>query len=224
MEGYNYELYHHGILGMHWGIRRYQNPDGTLTAAGKKRYRTDEDLNKYGKTRKEVINRLDKAAEKLISKSDEYYEKSQYSQEEKAFKRMQAQKAYENRDDENYKNKDDFSSYKSKLKEYDVYDEDNDKDYQMSKKLSDKANDFAIDARRLGKDYVKNNKTISTVLGTAIGAYAGYKIADKKGMSGKSFATSILASSIASATVANVAAGKLSEHAQNKTEKKYGFR
>ena len=33
-----YELYHHGILGMHWGIRRYQNKDGSLTAAGKKRY------------------------------------------------------------------------------------------------------------------------------------------------------------------------------------------
>lgn len=33
-----YELYHHGILGMHWGIRRYQNKDGTLTSAGKKRY------------------------------------------------------------------------------------------------------------------------------------------------------------------------------------------
>lgn len=31
------ELYHHGIKGMRWGIRRYQNPDGSLTPAGRKR-------------------------------------------------------------------------------------------------------------------------------------------------------------------------------------------
>ena len=41
-------LSHHGILGQKWGVRRYQNSDGTLTSAGKKRYDRDvqENLSK----------------------------------------------------------------------------------------------------------------------------------------------------------------------------------
>lgn len=37
----NGELYHWGIKGMKWGVRRYQNEDGTLTTAGQKRYARD---------------------------------------------------------------------------------------------------------------------------------------------------------------------------------------
>lgn len=36
------ELYHWGVKGMKWGVRRYQNKDGSLTPAGKKRYEVDD--------------------------------------------------------------------------------------------------------------------------------------------------------------------------------------
>lgn len=36
-------LWHWGIKGMKWGVRRYQNPDGTLTAEGKRRYNDHPD-------------------------------------------------------------------------------------------------------------------------------------------------------------------------------------
>lgn len=49
------EFYHHGIKGMKWGVRRYQNPDGSLTAEGQKRYDRDVRENNAKKKDNRVI-------------------------------------------------------------------------------------------------------------------------------------------------------------------------
>lgn len=49
------DLYHHGILGQKWGVRRYQNNDGTLTPVGKKRYGKDKKEKRDSSKAKKVI-------------------------------------------------------------------------------------------------------------------------------------------------------------------------
>lgn len=50
------ELYHHGIKGMKWGVRRFQNEDGSLTNAGKSRYATVEEAKAAYKKAKKVTS------------------------------------------------------------------------------------------------------------------------------------------------------------------------
>ena len=61
----NNELYHHGIKNMKWGIRRFQNKDGSLTPAGKKRY--DKEVAKLKAEKKKLRNEISvqKKADKL---------------------------------------------------------------------------------------------------------------------------------------------------------------
>lgn len=64
----NEELYHHGILGQKWGIRRFQNSDGSLTSAGKRRYDNDSH-GKSGKDTKSETLEKSKAGAKNLKKT-----------------------------------------------------------------------------------------------------------------------------------------------------------
>lgn len=57
-------IYHHGVKGMKWGVRRYQNKDGTLTAIGKVRYTAAARARKTASTKDDVDSILKTMSEK----------------------------------------------------------------------------------------------------------------------------------------------------------------
>lgn len=85
---YSGELYHHGILGQKWGIRRFQNLDGSLTPAGIERYRSKSAQMDFAKQianrrnqpiedtpqMQHVASQLKDAAKEFKKTEDAYYE------------------------------------------------------------------------------------------------------------------------------------------------------
>lgn len=74
MTTYKDELYHHGIRGQKWGVRRYRNEDGSLTAAGKIRYADNyseqqrtRDRKLYGRGAEKRINKRMLSGESIQS-------------------------------------------------------------------------------------------------------------------------------------------------------------
>lgn len=60
---YDGQLYHHGVKGMKWGVKRYRNADGSLTDAGRKR---------QARVYSKELNRLDKEYVKNTARAMRY--------------------------------------------------------------------------------------------------------------------------------------------------------
>ena len=76
----NYEIIHSGIKGMKWGVRRYQNKDGSLTPAGEKRYARDAKDNDFTK-RDESTGKYYKTSKKN-GRSDLEFNAEKYARED----------------------------------------------------------------------------------------------------------------------------------------------
>lgn len=78
-------LYHHGIKGMKWGVRRYQNEDGTLTPEGRKRYGGNGYEESYKKRKNRAIkgHKFGETADKYYSKADRALDKGNYEKQAK---------------------------------------------------------------------------------------------------------------------------------------------
>lgn len=85
----NYEeLMHYGVKGMKWGVRRYQNPDGSLTKAGKKRQQ--KQAKKYAKkvTRNwvDIHNAAADVNNPKLNELNKKYEGVDFKKDRKAYK------------------------------------------------------------------------------------------------------------------------------------------
>ena len=66
-------LEHHGIKGQKWGVRRYQKEDGTLTAAGKKRYSEQIADNIKGRLKESAKKQTEKLNHEIRMRTDPMY-------------------------------------------------------------------------------------------------------------------------------------------------------
>lgn len=201
---YNYsqssdELYHHGVKGMKWGVRRYRNKDGSLTSAGKKRQAMlDAKLNKetaklnkrnasknwdraYRDMMKATFNsEKRKARDKVFEKADADYQSARKAHKQSKKVYRQAKKEFEEQKtiDKFKKHGLDYNSYTA----VNVYNYG----WKSAKRIEDRVKNKQMS--RIKAETIENGRallegaalTIGTVGVLAIAGAAANKLANPK--------------------------------------------
>lgn len=199
-------LVHHGIKGQRWGVRRFQNEDGTRTAAGKRREERDRDFAKkhfgstdedYDKAMEAVTKaRADRAKAKTLAKESKRIERARSGSgklleknESSAAQKYKAAKAAE----------------KKALSEYDA-----DTDWDEYDRRTNSALDARKQAFKESKSNFKANKTLGQkVANQILNGPIGAGVYNNMRASGHSVATSeatVIASTILAGPLGQAAA------------------
>lgn len=135
------ELYHHGVKGQRWGVRRYQNPDGSLTPAGRRK------LEKFQKRENAALDYRVKELSKNRDKASAAYDKSINKLHDKGTKLLlkRSEKAIDMGKGYDYKKDKKFMKIAEK-----------EQMYKNGKKQTMAAYDFAIDRVNTAKKTISN--------------------------------------------------------------------